>query len=65
MKYTYKKIRKVKYNNKLFQIFIRDDNKLTFLKINNDNEELSYEYPTAQEFLHLNSLFNITNGIKF
>ena len=65
MKHNYKKARKIKYNNKLFQILIRDDNKLAFLKINVLNNEEVYEYPTAQEFLHLSSVLNTTNNIKF
>lgn len=65
MKYKYKVARKIKYNNKIFQILIRDDNKIAFLRIDNKNGEYRYEYPTAQEFLHLSSFLNVSNGVKF
>lgn len=65
MKHIYKKARKIKYNNKIFQILIRDDNKIAFLKIDTSNNKEEYQYPTAQEFLHLSSVLNTNNCIKF
>lgn len=61
----YKKARKIKYNNNIFQILIRDDNKIGFVKIIYDGEETKYAYPSAQEFLHLSSMLNVNNNIKF
>lgn len=63
MKHEFKKARKIKYNNNLFQIIIRDDNKIGFLKIVDGKDK--FAYPTAQEFLHLSSVLNTTNSIKF
>jgi len=62
MKNTYKLARKIEYNHSLFQIVIRNDNKIGFFKINRDG---SYIYPSAQEFLHLSSILNTNNKIKF
>ena len=56
---------KIKYNNQIFQIVLREDNKMGFFKIVVDGIETKYEYPTAQEFLHLSSVVNIQNKIKF
>ena len=39
---TYKKLFPIKYNNKKFMIFIDENNRQTFLEINNQGE---YEYP--------------------
>lgn len=65
MKHIYKKATKIKYNNSLFQIIVRDDNQYGFLKIVEDGKEVKYEYPSAQEFLHLTSCLNPTNKIQF
>lgn len=62
---TYKKDYVIEYNNMLFQVIIRDDNKMGFLKIINDGKKIRYEYPTAIEFLKLSSIVNIENRIKF
>ena len=61
----YKKGIIVRYNNQLFQTFIREDNKYGFLKIVVDGESVRYETPTAIEFLKLSSLLNKDNKIKF
>lgn len=65
MKHIYKKARKIKYNNNLFQIVIRDDSKIGFFKIIKDGENELLTYPTAKEFLHLSSVINVSNSIKF
>ena len=65
MKHIYKKARKIKYNNHLFQIVIRDDLKIGFFKIIIYENKEEFVYPTVQEFLHLNSIINVKNGIKF
>lgn len=62
MNNVYKLARKIEYNNSLFQIIIRNDNKIGFFKIERDG---SYSYPSAQEFLHLSSVLNVNNKIKF
>lgn len=65
MKHIYKKARKIKYNNNLFQIVIRDDKKIGFFKIVNIADEEKLVLPSAKEFLHLSSVLNVSNGIKF
>lgn len=65
MKHIYKKTLKIKYNDNLFQVIVREDNKKGFLKIIDDGNETKYVYPTAQEFLHLSSFMNTANRIKF
>lgn len=65
MKHSYKNGSKIKYNKKLFQIVIRDDNKIGFYRIEIDNDIIKLVYPSAQEFLHLYSVVNVKNGIKF
>lgn len=57
----YKKVQVIKYNNKVFQVLLREDQKYAFLQI---IEKDKYAYPTAQEFLHLSSIMN-KNRIKF
>lgn len=58
----YKKIQIIKYNNKVFQVLLREDKKYAFLQI---IEKDKYAYPTAQEFLHLSSVMQVNNRIKF
>lgn len=65
MKHSYKNGSKIKYNNKLFQIVIREDNKIGFYRIEVNNDKIKLVYPSAQEFLHLNSVLNVKNKIKF
>lgn len=65
MKYVYKKSLRIKYNNNFFQMIVREDNQKGFLKIVNVDGVEKYEYPTAQEFLHLSSFINPNNRIKF
>lgn len=65
MKNIYKKARKIKYNNNLFQIVIRSDNKIGFFKIINIDDKEKLILPTAKEFLHLSSVLNVSNSIKF
>lgn len=65
MKHRYQLSKKIKYNNNLFQIVVREDEKIGFLKIIDNGNVIKYQYPSAQEFLHLNSVVNINNGIKF
>ncbi len=62
---VYKKREKIKYKNQLFQIIERNDKKIGFLKIVYEDERMTYQYPTAYEFLHLSSFMNKKNRIKF
>ena len=57
----YKKVQVIKYNNKIFQVLLREDQKFAFLQI---IEKDKYAYPTAQEFLHSSSVMS-KNRIKF
>lgn len=52
---TYKKLFPVEYNNKKFMIFLDDNNRRTFLELNNKEE---YEYPILEDFIALNKIFN-------
>lgn len=61
----YQKIDKIEFNNQVFQILLREDQKLGFLKIVNYGSKQEFVYPTAQEFLQLSSLLNVGNRIKF
>lgn len=64
MKHVYAKTVRIKYNNQIYQVLLRDDKKYGFLKIVNE-EKTEYAYPTAQEFLRLSSIMNRDNRIKF
>ena len=66
MKGIYLKTYKINYKNNLFQVLVRTDKSVGFLKISYDesgNEK--YELPSAMEFLHLSSVVNTNNKIKF
>ena len=66
MKHIYLKTYKISYNNSLFQVIVRNDKSVGFLKIDYDkNGEEKYSLPSAQEFLHLSSVVNVNNRIKF
>lgn len=65
MKHTYKKGVKIKYNNQLFQVLIRDDFSYGFLKITKKDGKDEYSIPTALEFLHLSNFMIPNNNIKF
>lgn len=66
MKHIYRKTFKMSYNNHLFQVIVREDKSVGFLKIiDNKGKESTYEYPSAQEFLHLSSLLDNNSIIKF
>lgn len=54
----YKKLFEIKYNNKKFAIFIDENNRRTFLEI---NEKGNYVYPTEEDFLYLNNVYNNSN----
>ena len=62
---VYKKREKIKYKNQLFQIIERNDKKIGLLKIVYEDEKMTYQYPTAYDFLHLSSFMNKKNRIKF
>ena len=66
MKHIYRKTYKISYNNSLFQVLVRNDKSVGFLKINVDKNGIeNYSLPSAQEFLHVSSVVNVNNGIKF
>ena len=52
---TYKKLFSIKYNSQRFMIFIDENNRQTFLEINNQGE---YEYPMLEDFVALHNMFN-------
>lgn len=55
MKKIYKKILTINYNDKLFTIFLANDNRRTFLET---NPEGKYFYPLLDDFMALNDRFN-------
>ena len=61
----YKKDRIIKHKGSIFQVIVREDNKKGFLKIVDNGDTKKYEYPSAIEFLKLNSFVNVNNRIKF
>ncbi len=65
MKNIYRKTYKISYNNSLFQVLVRNDKSVGFLKINYKDGVENYSLPSAQEFLHLSSVVNVNNRIKF
>lgn len=58
MKKVYKEIITINHNDKLFTIFLADDNRLTFLET---NEEGKYFYPLLDDFVELNNIYNNHN----
>lgn len=48
----------IEYNNKKFMIFIDENDRRTFLEINNQGK---YEYPMLEDFLTLHKIFNNKN----
>lgn len=58
MKKVYKEIITIKHNDKLFSIFLADDNRLTFLET---NKEGKYFYPQLDDFIELNNIYNNRN----
>lgn len=65
MKYIYRKTYKISFNNSIFQVLVRNDKKVGFLKLNKSNSDEEYSLPSAFEFLHLASVVNTNNKIKF
>ncbi len=52
---TYKKLFNIKYKDKEFTIFIDEKNRKTFLEL---TKEGNYIYPTLDDFLYLNQIYN-------
>ena len=66
MKSIYRRTYKISYNNSIFQVLVRDDKGIGFLKINYDEDgNEAYSLPSALEFLHLSSVVHPNNRIKF
>ena len=55
MEIKYKKLFKVKLNNKNFMIFMDEVGRKAFLEI---NDEMEYVYPEYEDFLVLNNIYN-------
>lgn len=55
---TYKKLFTITYNNKDFMLFLDENNRKTFLEINDSGE---YEYPNLEDFIALNKIYNYNN----
>ena len=66
MKYIYRKTYKISFNNSIFQVLVRNDKKVGFLKLTyNEKGNEKLVLPSAMEFLHLSSVVNTNNRIKF
>ena len=57
----YKYLFDINYNNKVFSIFLGDNNHKAFLEIKNNK----YYYPLYDDFLYLNKKFNEHNYVSF
>lgn len=63
MKYIFRRAYKVNYNNTLYQVLVRNDNKIGFLKISYDEDgNQVFNIPSAIEFLNLSNLVNKYNN---
>lgn len=62
MKQGYKKLFDIKYNNKIFTIFLAPDNRKAFLEKGEDGK---YLYPTLEDFKVLNDIYNNHNPLVF
>ena len=66
MYYIYRKTYKISFNNSIFQVLVRNDKKVGFLKLTySEDGNQKYVLPSAFEFLHLSSVVNNNNKIKF
>lgn len=52
---TYKKLFNIKYNNKVFTIFVGEDGRKIFLELQDNNK---YCYPTLEDFTYLTKIYN-------
>lgn len=51
----------INYNNKVFSLFLNENNKIYFL-INNNGK---YFYPSYEEYIYLNNIYNENNFISY
>ncbi len=63
-KHVYTRGSRIIYKNQMYQVVIRDDNELGFLKIVVDNNKEQYKYPSAIEFLGLSKLIKEKGIVK-
>ena len=54
----YTKLFRIKYNNKLFDIFSDENHKKTFLEVKEKDNEIEYYYPELQDYIYLNNTYN-------
>lgn len=63
---TYKKVLNIKYQQKVFTIFVDNDGRKVFLELRNNNY---YYYPTLEDFTFLTKIYNdkslVVNELKF
>ena len=55
----FKRLFEIKYNNKLFAVFVNDKHRYAFMEIK-DGELV---YPDYEDFKHLFEVFNVNNGV--
>lgn len=54
----YKKLIRIRYNNKVFDIFSGEDHRKTFLEVRIENEKEIYYYPILKDYIGLNNIYN-------
>ncbi len=54
----YKKILRVQYHNKIFDVFSDKNHKRTFLEVKKENQKEIYFYPEFKDYLYLNATYN-------
>lgn len=59
---VYKKLFNINYNNKTFTIFLDKYGRRTFLEVSNEGK---YKYPTIDDFIYLNKIYNERNPFIF
>ena len=55
--YLFRETYKINYNNNIFQVLLRSDNKVGFLKVSYDKDgNQTYSMPSAIEFINLSKI---------
>ncbi len=61
----YRKILRVKYQNKIFDIFVDEEHKKHFLEVRIENNQEHYYYPNLKDYVALNNIYNISDNILY
>ena len=60
-----KKLVRIKYNNKTFDVFVNNDNIFAFLEVKKDNEMIKYCCPKEEDYINLFNMYNNTSSILY